>query len=214
MVTMMEQVVYDTSLSPERAVQPAHATPTRRGPRLQMAKNRLQLHHQRSVGHFGDDNSLDDLGGQVEVKLATSETIRTRGCFEVDKPPPIVKEATPPLLSKNSNEVSSNSNNKLSKLQAEAFLKPLPLATPTSVSVEAPSIQAPPTEVVVEAEHHPSENEAGQAAEATPSVTPLRVGFYEIERTIGRGNFAIVKLARHRITRTEVRNCSSKKLTC
>ena len=35
--------------------------------------------------------------------------------------------------------------------------------------------------------------------------TPVRVGFYEIERTIGRGNFAVVKLARHRITKTEVR---------
>ena len=33
---------------------------------------------------------------------------------------------------------------------------------------------------------------------------PIRVGFYDIERTIGRGNFAIVKLAKHRITKTEV----------
>ncbi|KAI0230962.1 Serine/threonine-protein kinase SIK2 [Lamellibrachia satsuma] len=33
---------------------------------------------------------------------------------------------------------------------------------------------------------------------------PIRVGFYEIERTIGRGNFAVVKLARHRITKSEV----------
>ena len=33
---------------------------------------------------------------------------------------------------------------------------------------------------------------------------PVRVGFYEIERTIGRGNFAVVKLARHRITKSEV----------
>src|SRR6218665_1865948 len=31
-----------------------------------------------------------------------------------------------------------------------------------------------------------------------------RVGFYEIERTIGRGNFAVVKLARHRITKSQV----------
>ena len=39
----------------------------------------------------------------------------------------------------------------------------------------------------------------------SPSLsTPLRVGFYEIEKTIGRGNFAVVKLARHRITKTEV----------
>ena len=32
----------------------------------------------------------------------------------------------------------------------------------------------------------------------------VRVGFYEIERTIGRGNFAVVKLARHRFTKSEV----------
>ncbi|XP_019797468.1 serine/threonine-protein kinase SIK2 isoform X1 [Tursiops truncatus] len=33
---------------------------------------------------------------------------------------------------------------------------------------------------------------------------PVRVGFYEIEGTLGKGNFAVVKLGRHRITRTEV----------
>ena len=38
----------------------------------------------------------------------------------------------------------------------------------------------------------------------TSHTSPLRVGFYEIEATIGRGNFAVVKLARHRITKTEV----------
>lgn len=37
---------------------------------------------------------------------------------------------------------------------------------------------------------------------------PIRVGFYDIERTIGKGNFAVVKLARHRITKTEVRMSS------
>lgn len=39
---------------------------------------------------------------------------------------------------------------------------------------------------------------------------PIRVGFYDIERTIGKGNFAVVKLARHRITKTEVSsvNCT------
>ncbi|CAG9762053.1 unnamed protein product [Ceutorhynchus assimilis] len=36
------------------------------------------------------------------------------------------------------------------------------------------------------------------------SKNPVRVGFYDIERTIGKGNFAVVKLARHRITKTEV----------
>ena len=44
----------------------------------------------------------------------------------------------------------------------------------------------------------------GPSMDKSPS-SPLKVGFYEIEETIGRGNFAVVKLARHRITKTEVR---------
>ncbi|GAB1602325.1 serine/threonine-protein kinase SIK1-like [Argonauta hians] len=32
----------------------------------------------------------------------------------------------------------------------------------------------------------------------------VRVGFYDIERTLGKGNFAVVKLARHRLTKSEV----------
>lgn len=31
-----------------------------------------------------------------------------------------------------------------------------------------------------------------------------RVGYYEFEKTIGRGNFAIVKLAKHVVTNTKV----------
>uniref|UniRef100_A0A671KHP2 non-specific serine/threonine protein kinase n=1 Tax=Sinocyclocheilus anshuiensis TaxID=1608454 RepID=A0A671KHP2_9TELE len=33
---------------------------------------------------------------------------------------------------------------------------------------------------------------------------PLQVGFYEIIKTLGKGNFAVVKLARHKVTKTEV----------
>ena len=36
------------------------------------------------------------------------------------------------------------------------------------------------------------------------SRKPVTVGDYEIERTIGKGNFAVVKLATHVITRTKV----------
>lgn len=32
----------------------------------------------------------------------------------------------------------------------------------------------------------------------------IRVGFYDIKETIGKGNFAVVKLARHRVTKNEV----------
>lgn len=37
---------------------------------------------------------------------------------------------------------------------------------------------------------------------------PVRVGFYEIQETIGKGNFAVVKMARHRITKSRVRACA------
>jgi serine/threonine-protein kinase SIK3 len=34
--------------------------------------------------------------------------------------------------------------------------------------------------------------------------TPFRVGYYQMERTIGKGNFAVVKLATHIVTKTKV----------
>ncbi|KAI6176413.1 Protein kinase domain-containing protein [Aphelenchoides bicaudatus] len=37
-----------------------------------------------------------------------------------------------------------------------------------------------------------------------PQQKPIKIGFYEIEHTIGKGNNAVVKLAKHRITKTEV----------
>lgn len=48
---------------------------------------------------------------------------------------------------------------------------------------------------------------AANAVVANPRLkpkVPIRVGFYDIERTIGKGNFAVVKLAKHRITKNEV----------
>jgi serine/threonine-protein kinase SIK3 len=45
------------------------------------------------------------------------------------------------------------------------------------------------------------------AVDANPSVDRLvRVGYYELEKTIGKGNFAVVKLATHVVTNTKVRD--------
>ena len=98
-----------------------------------------------------------------------------------------------------------NRKNLSAKLRAEAFLKPItpPSNEDTANTGPAPNQSSEPsytkqlsTEADTPIDGHASSN----------SITPLRVGFYEIERTIGRGNFAIVKLARHRITKTEVSN--------
>ncbi|XP_055330866.1 serine/threonine-protein kinase SIK1-like [Paramacrobiotus metropolitanus] len=47
---------------------------------------------------------------------------------------------------------------------------------------------------------------SAESGKSTSSSTkaPIRVGFYDISRTLGKGNYAVVKLAKHRITKTEV----------
>uniref|UniRef100_A0A3Q2FYJ3 non-specific serine/threonine protein kinase n=1 Tax=Cyprinodon variegatus TaxID=28743 RepID=A0A3Q2FYJ3_CYPVA len=47
--------------------------------------------------------------------------------------------------------------------------------------------------------------DTSMAAQPSPAQgRPLQVGFYEIIRTLGKGNFAVVKLARHKVTKTQV----------
>lgn len=38
----------------------------------------------------------------------------------------------------------------------------------------------------------------------------VRVGYYELEKTIGKGNFAVVKLASNIVTKSKVSNFCSK----
>ncbi|KAJ8396410.1 hypothetical protein AAFF_G00019870 [Aldrovandia affinis] len=48
-------------------------------------------------------------------------------------------------------------------------------------------------------------SESGPGSQSSPPHgRPLQVGFYEIIRTLGKGNFAVVKLARHKVTKTQV----------
>ncbi|XP_031429384.1 serine/threonine-protein kinase SIK3 homolog isoform X3 [Clupea harengus] len=65
------------------------------------------------------------------------------------------------------------------------------------------------------AQPSPGVNHPGRPSPATGCITnpghpsgsrppPARVGYYEIERTIGKGNFAVVKLATHVITKAKV----------
>lgn len=47
-------------------------------------------------------------------------------------------------------------------------------------------------------------NSSNPGIYSNSSKMPIRVGFYEIDKTLGKGNFAVVKLARHRVTKNEV----------
>ncbi|KAF7215647.1 serine/threonine-protein kinase SIK1 [Nothobranchius furzeri] len=47
--------------------------------------------------------------------------------------------------------------------------------------------------------------DTSRGAQPSPAQgRPLQVGFYEIIRTLGKGNFAVVKLAKHKVTKTQV----------
>lgn len=63
---------------------------------------------------------------------------------------------------------------------------------PASPRSSPPSLAAGPSMVMADGPKHLQRG-------------PVRVGFYDIEGTLGKGNFAVVKLGRHRITKTEVR---------
>lgn len=55
-------------------------------------------------------------------------------------------------------------------------------------------------------------HQPNMATECSKSVNPggpIRVGFYHLGKTIGKGNFAVVKLATHIITKTKVSGDSS-----
>lgn len=145
-----------------------------------------------------------------EVQCVSDKAIRTSEFNQ---------KATPKSNCQSSS--SPNRCNNLSKLRTEAFLKPLPntqnLAEPVGVAtadsvrqhhktVESSKISGKGNLYASKSADEADNSVSGGSAGANSGATPLRVGFYEIDRTIGRGNFAIVKLARHRITRTEVRS--------
>ena len=54
------------------------------------------------------------------------------------------------------------------------------------------------------------------ASKKDTGVGPVRVGYYQMERTIGKGNFAVVKLATHIVTKSKVRdsNCLRGRVKC
>ena len=228
----MEQVVYETKLKQERAPPTvgSPATPLRRA-RLQKARNSPKLkHHPFSVGHHNSSDEEDDLGvaGSDTVHKSANETKKSDLKSQAAGTPSsgsgghVVGGGLPGTPTKYN---STSQRCKLSKLQAEAFSKPLHhvAATPSlleathsktheaasfeSTSSKKDSLTTPsrPVKQLSDSETLHQRRLDGEEGGEKSTATPLRVGFYEIERTIGRGNFAIVKLARHRLTKTEVR---------
>ena len=50
-----------------------------------------------------------------------------------------------------------------------------------------------------------AERPKGGVSAKNVASTSVRVGYYQMERTIGKGNFAVVKLATHIVTKTKVK---------
>lgn len=72
-----------------------------------------------------------------------------------------------------------------------------PAASAAAVPVSPSITPVPPTAA--------STSAAGVAHATTGEMgIPVRIGYYDLIKTIGKGNFAVVKLARHSITNTKV----------
>lgn len=80
------------------------------------------------------------------------------------------------------------------------------IVTASSTSTTASTIIAASDNVTNNSSSNNIHTNGSSSRTSTKCKGPIRVGFYNIERTIGKGNFAVVKLAVHRITKTEVSN--------
>ncbi|XP_061432783.1 serine/threonine-protein kinase SIK3-like [Lethenteron reissneri] len=99
-------------------------------------------------------------------------------------------------------------------------LSPPPTSSPSSSSTTAAAASASPHHHLHHHLHHHSQQQPQQQQQQQQLLqqqpqqqqqqllqgraAPVRIGYYEIERTIGKGNFAVVKLATHIITRAKV----------
>lgn len=175
MVTVMDHAVYE----------PHGATGPNSDNRLASPKI---LHHQRSLRHYQGPSS-DDEDEDCNNARTTSDVgscgSRHRTRNEADE----ADSASHLSCANNHRE-----RYKLSRLKNHK-----------EDDVKVPHVSAATSGDTSPAASSSNSNaNATAATSSSSSATPLRVGFYEIERTIGRGNFAVVKLARHRITKTEV----------
>ncbi|MGH0150666.1 UNVERIFIED_CONTAM: hypothetical protein FKN15_034317 [Acipenser sinensis] len=74
----------------------------------------------------------------------------------------------------------------------------------TAPAVMVNQNRAPPSNRINNHNRAPQTAGINNPSHLPPSRAPLaRVGYYEIERTIGKGNFAVVKLATHMITKAK-----------
>lgn len=112
---------------------------------------------------------------------------------------------TSPVHSKNASaiNISGSTSNNMNDIIDGSVICVNPLSNITITNISGNNVNRINSSTV--------NNSNGIAANIRTSMKakgPIRVGFYDIERTIGKGNFAVVKLARHRITKNEVSSYS------
>lgn len=118
------------------------------------------------------------------------------------------------VIGGNSTKTSANQLNTLTSLSNDVSSDGSISTGKSVIVMNGNSTSSPTTSSTVVTQQQTTQQSSAAATSAPAAATtttstskskgPIRVGFYDIERTIGKGNFAVVKLARHRITKSEV----------
>lgn len=131
--------------------------------------------------------------GERDSVIVNSVPSQTNGIVGIPSTMPSTATTSSPSTVSAANGSPINSSNQPSVVNCDT----LPLATTTATAKNNNNATNP-------SPVGNTSNTTSSSTTSTKTKVPIRVGFYEIEKTIGKGNFAVVKLARHRVTKNEV----------
>lgn len=130
--------------------------------------------------------------GERDCVISNSASSQSNGIAGIPNPMPSTV-TTAPSATTTANSSPINSSNHASVVNCDT----LPVTS-------TPSTLKPTSNPSPVGSTNASTTNSSSTSSSTKTKVPIRVGFYEIEKTIGKGNFAVVKLARHRVTKNEV----------
>lgn len=162
-----------------------------------------------STGSMAQDskNVRNNINATTDRLLKPHNTPVDHACDNVDEanpwpqdplsgPSPNGSESTRPTPNPHPEQTGDSSATGVVTSDSSSASKSAPITTTTTTTTSSPPKSSQ------------GKTSSGSSNSTSSHSPPPALQIYDIVRTIGKGNFAVVKLARHRMTRTEVRSFS------